>query len=222
MVLALLLVLLLPVAVILPLRWLAPPTSSFMATHDGPVAQVWADANELSPWLAIAAVAAEDQLFPRHRGFDTASLKQALDDHLSGRRTRGASTISQQVAKNLFLWSGQSWLRKGMEAWLTVYLEVLWPKQRILEVYLNIAEFGPDVYGAEAASRRYFGKAAAALTLEEATLLVAVLPSPKTMSVTAPSPYLRERAAWIGRQVGQLGGPGYLRACCPQLSGAGD
>lgn len=216
----LLVLLLLSVAAVLPLRWWNPPTTSFILRDPHPVEQQWVGAGQLSSWLAISVVAAEDQLFPRHHGFDTGSLRKAWDDHRSGRRTRGASTISQQVAKNLFLWSGQSMLRKGMEAWLTVHIELLWPKQRILEVYLNVAEFGPGVYGAEAASRRYFGKSAAALTAQEAALLAAVLPSPKRFRVDAPTPYLRKRAAWIAGQTAQLGGPAYLAACCPELAGS--
>ncbi len=212
-----LLALLLPALLVLSLRWLDPPTTSFILRQTAPVAQHWVDARQLSPWLAISAVAAEDQLFPQHRGFDTASLRQAWDERQSGERSRGASTISQQVAKNLFLWPGQSMFRKGLEAWLTVQIELLWPKQRILEVYLNIAEFGTGVFGAEAASRRYFGKPAAALSPHEAALLAAVLPSPKRFRVEAPTPYLRERVNWIRRQVTQLGGPAYLADCCAGL-----
>lgn len=212
-----LLTVIVPALLVLAMRWLDPPTSSFMLRESGPVTQDWVDATSLSPWLAISVVAAEDQLFPRHRGFDTESLRQALADHRSGRRTRGASTISQQVAKNLFLWPGQSFLRKGLEAWFTVQIELFWPKQRILEVYLNIAEFGPGVYGAEAASRRFFGKPAKALSQREAALLAAVLPSPKRFRVDAPTPYLRDRVDWIRRQTTQLGGPAYLADCCAAL-----
>jgi monofunctional glycosyltransferase len=208
---------LLSVLAVLPLRWWNPPTTSFILRDPNPIERQWVDAGRLSPWLAISVVAAEDQLFPRHHGFDTGSLRKAWDDHRSGRRTRGASTISQQVAKNLFLWSGQSMLRKGLEAWLTVCIELLLPKQRILELYLNIAEFGPGVYGAEAASRRFFGKPAAALTAQEASLLAAVLPSPKRYRADAPSPFVAERAAWIRAQTAQLGGPAYLAGCCRDL-----
>jgi monofunctional glycosyltransferase len=202
---------------VLALRWVDPPTTSFMLRHPGAVEQQWVEAARLSPWLALAVVAAEDQLFPLHHGFDTGSLRQAWQEHRSGRRTRGASTISQQVAKNLFLWPGQSLARKGLEAWFTLWIELLWPKQRILEVYLNVAEFGAGVYGAEAAARRYFGKPAAALSIEEAALLAAVLPSPKRFRADAPTPYLRQRVAWIRGQIAQLGGPAYLADCCAEL-----
>jgi monofunctional glycosyltransferase len=172
--------------------------------------QRWVDAERIAPALAIAVVAAEDQKFPLHRGFDFDSIESALERGERGHRLRGASTISQQVAKNLFLWSGRSWLRKGLEAWFTVLIEAAWPKARILETYLNIAEFGDGVYGAEAASQAYFGKPAAALGEHEAALLAAVLPSPRRMHAGRPSPYVRERAAWIRRQARQLGGPAYL------------
>jgi monofunctional biosynthetic peptidoglycan transglycosylase len=212
----------LPVTVILVLRWLPPPTTAFILLREsGPVERRWVAARDISPHLAIAVVAAEDQLFPRHRGFDTDSLRQAIRDHRSGRRTRGASTISQQVAKNLFLWPGQSLVRKALEAWLTVQIELLWPKQRILEVYLNIAEFGPGIYGAEAASQRFFGKPAARLEPREAALLAAVLPNPARFRADAPSPYVLQRLEWIQRQVRQLGGPAWLAGCCPGLAEVG-
>jgi monofunctional glycosyltransferase len=154
-------------------------------------------------------VAAEDQKFPSHRGFDVESIGDAWEQRARG-RVRGASTISQQVAKNLFLWSGRSWVRKGFEAWFTVLIESLWSKQRILEVYLNVAEFGPGIYGAEAAAQRHFGKPAAALTRREAALLAAVLPDPRAMRAAVPSAYVARRARWIERQAAQLGGPAYL------------
>jgi monofunctional biosynthetic peptidoglycan transglycosylase len=155
-------------------------------------------------------VAAEDQRFPQHRGFDFKQIDKALADRERGRRVRGASTISQQVAKNLFLWPGQSWVRKGIEAGLTVLIELAWPKPRILEVYLNVAEFGRGTWGVQAASRRYFRKDASRLTRSEAALLAAVLPAPRKYRVDAPSKYVRHRQAWIERQMRSLGGNGYL------------
>src|SRR5690606_36618174 len=140
-------------------------------------------------------------------GFDLDSISDALEDMERGRRVRGASTISQQVAKNLFLWPKQSWLRKGFEAYFTVLIELLWPKQRILEVYLNVAEFGRGIYGVGAASDAFFHKSPSRLTAPEAALLAAVLPSPKRMRVNAPSPYVRSRQAWIEDQMRALGGP---------------
>jgi len=168
----------------------------------------------LSPHLPIALVAAEDQQFPAHHGFDLDAIGRALDHNDDGGRVRGASTISQQVAKNLFLWQGRSWLRKGMEAWYTLWLETLWPKQRVLEVYANIAQFGDGVYGAEAAAQRYFGVASSALNSAQSARLAAVLPSPQRWHAARPGPYVLARQAWVERQVRQLGGPEYLRECC--------
>jgi monofunctional glycosyltransferase len=199
-------VLLLPAALVAPWRWLPPPTTAFMLRErwleDRDVQYRWASWSGLSRNLALCVVAAEDQKFPDHFGFDFDSIAQATQE--SG-RLRGASTISQQVAKNLFLWPGRSFLRKGIEAYFTVWIEALWPKRRILEVYLNVAEFGPGVFGAEAASRRAFGKSARDLSLRESALLTAVLPSPKRMSASRPSPYVQERAAEIESAARSLG-----------------
>lgn len=172
----------------------------------------WVDFERISPEAALAVVAAEDQHFPVHYGFDLKSIQQALKDGEQGKRVRGASTISQQVAKNLFLWSGRNFLRKGLEAWFTVLIETLWPKQRILEVYLNIAEFGRGIYGVEAAARRYFGKPAARINREEAALLAAVLPNPIRLRVDRPSRYVISRQQWIMGQMRGLGGRTYLRS----------
>lgn len=155
--------------------------------------------------MALAVVAAEDQNFPHHFGFDVDAITRAVEHNEKGRTVRGASTISQQVAKNLFLWSGRSYVRKGLEAGLTVLIELLWPKKRILEVYLNIAEFGDGTYGVNAAARRFFNKPPDRLTAQEAALLAAVLPSPKRSSATHPSAYVRQRAQWIQTQMRQLG-----------------
>jgi monofunctional biosynthetic peptidoglycan transglycosylase len=200
------------------LRWAPPLTSSIMLQREirarltgerGFVLRhQWVPLRQISPELAIAVVAAEDQKFPSHWGFDWGSIGDAITE--GDDRPRGASTLSQQVAKNLFLWPGRSLVRKGLEAWFTVLLETLWPKRRILEVYLNVAEFGPGVYGAGAASERYFGKPASALGRQESALLAAVLPSPRRLRVADPSPYVLERADWIQRHVAHLGGPSYL------------
>jgi monofunctional biosynthetic peptidoglycan transglycosylase len=170
----------------------------------------WVDLEQISPHAAIAVIAAEDQQFPFHAGFDFKSIRDAIRTNSRGRRVRGASTISQQVAKNLFLWSGRSYLRKGLEAYFTVLIEWLWPKERILEVYLNIAEFGPGTYGMEAAARRYYRKPAAALSRRESATLAAVLPNPRTFKVQAPSRYVIERRNWIMQQMRGLGGRAYL------------
>ena len=158
----------------------------------------------------MAVIAAEDQKFAHHFGFDFESIADALDDN--AQRRRGASTISQQVAKNLYLWPGRSYLRKGVEAYLTLLIESLWPKRRILEIYLNVAEFGSGIFGAEAASRQFFEKPARRLSLWEASLLAAVLPNPKRMSALRPSAYVRSRAADIRRWVRKLGGKQYLES----------
>ena len=200
----------LPPLAILVLRWVPPPTSAFLLLHDPPTRHEWVPWPEISRELAIAVVAAEDQRFLGHHGFDFAQISSALERG-SSRRLRGASTISQQVAKNLFLWPGRSWLRKGLEAWLTLWIEALWPKRRILEVYLNFAEFGPGVFGVGAASRLYFGQPARDLDREQAARLAAVLPSPHRIRVVDPGPWAAERAGQIEALVASLGGPAYLR-----------
>ena len=172
--------------------------------------QRWMPIERISPQLPIALVAAEDQKFPDHHGFDVEAIQSALEDAEDGERLRGASTISQQTAKNLFLWNGRSFVRKGFEAYFTVLLELAWPKRRIIEVYLNVAEFGDGIYGAAAASEVFFHKSPGALTAHEAALMAAVLPNPKRYHVDKPSPYVLRRAAWIERQVRQLGGPDYV------------
>ena len=212
---------LLSVVLTASLRWFNPPTSAFMLAarlvalangdQDFVIDQRWIPLAAQSPWAGVAVIAAEDQKFPRHRGFDFDAMHSALDAHQRGAGLRGASTLSQQLAKNLYLWSGRSWLRKGLEAWLTVLLESTLAKRRILELYLNVVEFGPGVYGVEAASRRYFGHGADAVTAEEAAALAAVLPSPSNYSVTAPSAYLRARQRWILAQMRALGGVAVVR-----------
>jgi monofunctional biosynthetic peptidoglycan transglycosylase len=200
-------------AIVLALRWLDPPTTSFML-RDGERQRLrheWVDGDRISPHVKVAVIAAEDQTFPDHHGFDLESINDALEDRQRGRRVRGASTISQQVAKNLFLWPGQSWLRKGLEAYFTVLIETLWPKQRILEVYLNVAEFGRGVFGVAAAADVFYGKSPARLTAYDAALLAAVLPSPKRMRVNAPSRYVRSRQQWILGQMRGLGGTSLLQ-----------
>ena len=171
----------------------------------------WVSMDEISPWMGLAVIAAEDQTFPDHWGFDVAAIEKALShNERNENRIRGASTLSQQTVKNLFLWDGRSWLRKGLEAGLTVGVETVWSKKRILTVYLNIAEFGEGVFGVEAAAQRYFGKPASRLTQSEAALLAAVLPNPLRFKAAAPSGYVRSRQAWILRQMRQLGGESFM------------
>lgn len=171
----------------------------------------WVGMDDISPWMGLAVIAAEDQKFPQHWGFDVGAIEKALaHNERSDSRIRGASTLSQQTAKNMFLWDGRSWLRKGLEAGLTVGIETVWTKRRILTVYLNVAEFGDGVFGVEAAAQRYFHKPASRLTMSEAALLAAVLPNPIRFRAGAPSGYVRSRQAWIMRQMEQLGGEGFM------------
>jgi monofunctional biosynthetic peptidoglycan transglycosylase len=166
----------------------------------------WVPLEDISPSLGAAVIAAEDQNFADHFGFDWQAIEKAVQHNEKSRRKRGASTVSQQTAKNLFLWNSRSWTRKGLEAWFTLLIEVGWSKKRILEVYLNIVEFGDGIYGAEAAARSYFGKPAKRLTPSEAALLAAVLPNPRKFHANAPSEYIRGRQSWILNQMRHLGG----------------
>jgi monofunctional glycosyltransferase len=210
----------LSVLVVFVLRFVPVPTTAFMlerkldAALDGPegfrMAYEWIPLERMSAQLPIAVVAAEDQKFPHHHGFDVEAIQDAMAEADDGGRLRGASTISQQVAKNLFLWSGRSFVRKGLEAYFTVLIEVLWPKRRIVEVYLNVAEFGDGVYGVGAAGPRFFGRPASALDARQAALLAAVLPNPRKLRADRPSAHVQRRAAWIERQMRQLGGPDYV------------
>jgi len=192
---------------VVPLRWFAPPTSAFMLQDDSgrdPVMYDWVDWADIGVAPALAVVAAEDQKFAEHFGFDLQSIRNSLDAFNHGADLRGASTITQQVAKNLYLWPGRSLLRKGLEAYFTVLIELTWPKQRILEIYLNIAEFGPGIYGVPAASRHFFAKPPSSLSHSEAALLAAVLPNPIALRVDRPSDYVRERQRWISGQMLRL------------------
>jgi len=174
--------------------------------------QRWTPLDEIAPCMGVAVIAAEDQNFPDHFGFDWQAIEKAMAHNEHSRKKRGASTLSQQTAKNLFLWERRSWARKGFEVYFTLLLETTWSKRRILEVYLNIVEFGDGVFGVEAASRKYFGKPARALSAGEAALLAAVLPSPLRYRADAPSAYVRGRQEWILNQMRQLGGNEVVRA----------
>jgi len=205
---------------VLALRWIDPLTSAFIVRdrflawtqNDAKYSyhRKWVDLKQIAPPMRLAVIASEDQTFPTHRGFDFKSIGNAFDERERGRRTRGASTLSQQVAKNLFLWPGQSWIRKGIEAYFTVLIETFWTKERILEIYLNLAEFGPGVYGVEAAGLIFFRRPAARLTTYDAALLAAVLPNPARLRAAAPSAYVRSRQSWIVDQMRGLGGVSYL------------
>ncbi|QTF10268.1 monofunctional biosynthetic peptidoglycan transglycosylase [Brenneria izadpanahii] len=173
----------------------------------------WVAMDDIAPSMALAVIAAEDQKFPEHWGFDFDAINSALrHNERNTQRIRGASTLSQQMVKNLFLWDSRSWLRKGLEAGITAGVELVWTKRRILTVYLNIAEFGPGIFGVEAASRHYFNKPASRLTASESALLAAVLPNPIRFRVNAPSGYVIQRQQWILRQMRQIGGEAFLRS----------
>jgi monofunctional biosynthetic peptidoglycan transglycosylase len=218
---ALLVAVALTIVPVVCLRWIPPPTSAFMlerrvtsyfrGDHQGAIRYRWAGWQSISPQMRLAVVAAEDQKFPHHWGFDFDSIADAVEHQGAKGRLRGASTITQQVARNLFLWPGRSYLRKGLEAYFTLLLELSWSKRRILEVYLNLAEFGDGAYGVSAAAQTFFDKRPTELQAQEAALLAAVLPNPVRFRVGNPSAYVRERAGWIEEQMAHLGGPTYLR-----------
>lgn len=211
---------LLSILQVVVLRFVDPPFSAFMAERQlsawatgefGPaISYEWRDLDAIAPSLPLAVVAAEDQNFPVHHGFDFRAIEKARASNARGHKVRGASTISQQVAKNLFLWSGRSWFRKGVEAWYTVLIEAFWPKHRILEMYVNIAEFGDGIYGAQAASRRFFGVDASRLAPAQSARLAAVLPSPRRYDARRPGPYVQRRSHGIQRQMRHLGPGGDL------------
>lgn len=205
---------------VLILRFVPPPTSAYMleraiaarwhGEHHVSIHHRWVPFDRIAPVAPLAMVAGEDQTFPFNHGFDIASIRSAIDVAEDGGRLRGASTITQQTARNLFLWSGGGFFRKGLEAYFTVLIDITWPKRRVLEVYANIAELGNGIYGVEAASQAYFHEPAARLTTHQAALLAAVLPNPRGWRADRPSPYIQRRAAWIEQQMRQLGGVAYV------------
>ncbi|MBS0383477.1 MAG: monofunctional biosynthetic peptidoglycan transglycosylase [Proteobacteria bacterium] len=205
---------------VLILRFVPPFTSAYMlertlAAHwhgerDFALRYHWVPFDRIAPVAPLAMVAGEDQTFPFNHGFDIASIRAAIDVAEDGGRLRGASTITQQTARNLFLWSGGGFFRKGLEAYFTVLIDFTWPKRRVLEVYANIAELGNGIYGVEAASQAFFHEPASHLTTHQAALLAAVLPNPRGWHADRPSPYIQRRAAWIERQMRQLGGVAYV------------
>lgn len=205
---------------VLILRFVPPVTSAYMLErkvpeawhrhHDFRIHYRWVPWQRIAPVAPLAMVAGEDQTFPFNHGFDVASIRSAIEVADAGGRLRGASTITQQTARNLFLWSGGGFFRKGLEAWFTVLIDVTWPKRRVLEVYANIAELGDGIYGVEAASEAYFHEPASRLTTHQAALLAAVLPNPRGWHAERPSGYVQRRAAWIEQQMRQLGGVSYV------------
>ena len=191
-------------------KWVPVPFTPLMAIRylENPEEDIhhdWVPMEEISNNLKLAVIASEDQNFPKHNGFDYEAIEKALEENKKGRRVRGASTISQQTAKNVFLWPQRSWFRKGLEVYFTFWIELLWSKERILEVYLNSIEMGKGVYGAEAASQVWFGKPAANLTAYEAAAIAAILPNPREYRAKPASNYIQGRQAWIVRQMKNLG-----------------
>jgi monofunctional biosynthetic peptidoglycan transglycosylase len=201
-------------AAVVGLRFVDPAATTVMLLEAGPVSSIdyrWVDREAISLNAARAAIAAEDQRFLDHHGVDLDALAVAIDEYRQGDGLRGASTITQQVAKNLFLWNGRSFARKAFEAWFAVVIELVWTKERILEVYLNVAEFGPGVFGVEAAANRFYGVTAAELTAMQSATLAAVLPSPKRMNVEDPSSYVDSRRVEILGQMRLLDQRGHYR-----------
>jgi monofunctional glycosyltransferase len=222
-VIALIVITALPVVL---MRWWDPFSSAFMmaakmehaSEKDYTTRYSWVDLDHISPNAALAVIASEDQQFPFHTGFDFKSIREAVRENAHRKRPRGASTISQQVAKNLFLWNGGGYARKALEAWFTVLIELTWPKERILEVYLNIAEFGRGIFGVEEASRAFFRKPAARLSQPEAATLAAVLPNPIRMHAERPSAYVISQRERIIGQMRALGGREYLEELQPKTA----
>lgn len=199
-------------ALVLIFKFVPPPVTATMLMDENGIAKDWEPLADIDPNMVRAVIAAEDGKFCAHDGFDREAIEEALEERASGKRQRGASTISQQTAKNVFLWQGGGWFRKGLEAWFTFLIENIWGKQRIMEVYLNVAETGKGTYGAQAGAQRYFGKSAASLTPIEAARMAAALPSPKTRSVVNPGGFTRRYGNTIAARIGSVQRDG-LDAC---------
>lgn len=206
---------------VLLLKWFNPPTSSFILQRhieanwnnnsDLAIKYEWVNWEQISPYVKVAAITSEDQRFADHWGLDMDAIEKAIDEHQKGESLRGASTITQQTAKNLFLWPGQSFIRKGVEAYFALLMEALLSKKRILEIYLNIAEFGNGVYGVKTASESYFNTQPANLDMIESALMVTALPSPRRYNLADPSPYMINRRNWILQYMFYLGNTEYLK-----------
>lgn len=191
-------------------KWVPVPFTPLMGIRyfenpDERIEHRWVPFEEISNNLKLAVIGSEDQNFPHHNGFDMKAIEKAMEDNRQGKRVRGASTISQQTAKNVFLWPQRSWLRKGFEVYFTFLIETIWGKERILEVYLNSIEMGKGVYGAEAASQHWFRKSASNLSPYEAAAIAAILPNPRQYRANPASSYVEGRKAWIVRQMNNMG-----------------
>lgn len=200
-------------------RWIDPPTTAFIQSKSTPgvfastndYSFEWKSIEKVSPYFPLAVIASEDQIFFEHHGFDFEQIQKALNEIERGRRFRGASTISQQTAKNLFLWEDQSWVRKGFEAYFTILIELLWSKKRILEVYINICELGKNIYGIEAASKTFYNKSSERINPVEAALMASVLPKPLLRNPSRPSHYMLNRRESILRHMYNLGGKDMIK-----------
>lgn len=195
---------------VLLFKWIPVPFTPLMGIRSleypkKKIQHQWISIKEISPYLQLAVIAAEDQNFVRHNGFDYAAIEKAIEENRQGSRIRGASTLSQQTAKNIFLWPQRSWVRKGLEVYFTFLIEWVWDKERILEVYLNSIEMGKGIYGAEAASWYWFKKPAAQLSPSEAAAIAAILPNPREYSANPTSNFIEGRRAWILRQMKNYG-----------------
>lgn len=202
----------LTVLLVLAFKWIPVPVTATMLMDENGITKDWEGLDNIDPNLVYAVIAAEDSKFCEHSGFDTEAIEQALKERDETGRVRGASTISQQTAKNVFLWQGGGWFRKALEAWFTFWIELVWGKQRIIEVYLNVAETGIGTYGAEAGAQRYFGHSAARLSPDEASRMAAALPSPKKREVRNPTGWLARHGNSIERRIGIVKRDG-LAAC---------
>jgi monofunctional biosynthetic peptidoglycan transglycosylase len=192
---------------IILLKWINPPVTltqlySWITGHG--LKRDYVRRNEISPYARLSVIASEDQLFPDHNGFDFKSIEKAMKHNQKSKSLHGASTISQQVAKNVFLWQGRSWIRKGLETYFTFMIELIWGKKRIVQVYLNVSEMGDGIFGIEAASRSYFNKSALNLTRQEAAMIAAALPNPVRYKVKPVSAYVMNRSGWVMRQMNNL------------------
>lgn len=201
---------------IIIMRWINPWGSMLMLERkitNWNVTQqrIWKDWDEISDNIKIAVIASEDQNFSNHWGFDFKAINTALEYNKNNKKIHGASTITQQVAKNIFLWPNRSWIRKGFESWFTIWIEFIWPKKRTLEIYLNSVEWGEGIFGIEAASRHYFNVSAKRLTVYQASLLAATLPNPRKWNPAAPNNYVQKKAVWIQNQIKNLGDKNYLK-----------
>ncbi|MDY7098302.1 MAG: monofunctional biosynthetic peptidoglycan transglycosylase [Pseudomonadota bacterium] len=189
-------------ALVIVFKWVPVPYTATMAMDENAVTKDWEPLENIDPNLVYAVIAAEDSKFCEHWGFDTEAIEEAYEENQKGGRIRGGSTITQQTAKNVFLWQGGGYFRKGLEAWFAFWIEAVWGKERIMEVYLNVAETGIGTYGATTGAERYFGKSAARLSPSEAARMAAALPSPKTRSVKSPSGWLARHGRSLERRIG--------------------